>query len=142
MIEQARLILKRVFGYDEFRPFQAEIITDILAKKNVLVVMPTGGGKSLCYQIPALIFDGLTIVISPLISLMKDQVTQLTQSGIGVAVLNSSLSPVEYRRNVKLIKQAKAGLLYLAPVPLFIIRNGIAFKTLRLIRNYCSSSFQ
>ena len=115
MIEQARLILKRVFGYDEFRPFQAEIIADILAKKDTLVVMPTGGGKSLCYQIPALLFDGLTIVVSPLISLMKDQVTQLTQSGIGVAVLNSSLSPVEYRRNVKLIRQGKARLLYLAP---------------------------
>ncbi len=115
MINQARLILKRVFGYDEFRPFQAEIIADVLNKKDVLVVMPTGGGKSLCYQIPALIFEGLTVVVSPLISLMKDQVAQLTQSGIGAAVLNSSLSPEQYRRNVGLVKQAKARLLYLAP---------------------------
>jgi len=115
MIEQARHILKRVFGFDDFRPLQAEIIGDILAKKDALVVMPTGGGKSLCYQIPALIFDGLTIVISPLISLMKDQVAQLTQSGVAVAVLNSSLLPAEYRRNVKWIKQGKAKLLYLAP---------------------------
>ena len=115
MIEQARHILKRVFGFDDFRPLQAEIIRDILAKKDALVVMPTGGGKSLCYQIPALIFDGLTIVISPLISLMKDQVAQLTQSGVAAAVLNSSLMPAEYGRNLRLIKQRKARLLYLAP---------------------------
>lgn len=115
MIDQARRILKRVFGFDDFRPLQAEIIGDVLAKKDALVVMPTGGGKSLCYQIPALIFDGLTIVISPLISLMKDQMAQLTQSGVAAAVLNSSLVPAEYRRNVSRIKQGKAKLLYLAP---------------------------
>ena len=115
MMEQARSILKSVFGYDEFRPLQSEIITNILAKNDALVVMPTGGGKSLCYQIPALIFEGLTIVISPLISLMKDQVAQLTQSGVAVAVLNSSLLPDEYRRNIAQIKQKKARLLYLAP---------------------------
>jgi ATP-dependent DNA helicase RecQ len=115
MTEKIHAILKNVFGYDAFRPFQAEIIGNILAKKDVLVVMPTGGGKSLCYQIPALVFDGLTIVISPLISLMKDQVAQLTQAGVPAAVLNSSLSPVEYRNNVRQIKQKKAKLLYLAP---------------------------
>jgi len=115
MIGKAQAILKNTFGYDEFRPFQDEIIADILAGKDVLVVMPTGGGKSLCYQIPALIFEGLTIVISPLISLMKDQVAQLTQSGVAAAVLNSSLSPAEYRNNVRQIKQKKAKLLYLAP---------------------------
>ena len=115
MIDQARSILKKVFGYDEFRPLQSDIIANILAKTDVLVVMPTGGGKSLCYQIPALIFEGLTIVISPLISLMKDQVQQLTQSGVAAAVLNSSLSPEAYRRNVRLVKQKEAKLLYLAP---------------------------
>jgi len=115
MMEQARSILKTVFGYDEFKPLQAEVIGNILVKKDALVVMPTGGGKSLCYQIPALIFEGLTIVISPLISLMKDQVAQLTQSGVAVAVLNSSLPPDEYRRNIAQIKQKKARLLYLAP---------------------------
>jgi ATP-dependent DNA helicase RecQ len=115
MMNQARSILKAVFGYDEFRPLQLDIITHILEKKDALVVMPTGGGKSLCYQIPALIFEGLTIVISPLISLMKDQVEQMTQSGVAAAVLNSSLTTDEYRRNVELVKQKKAKMLYLAP---------------------------
>ncbi len=115
MSEQARTILKSVFGYDEFRPLQAEIIRNVLAKKDALVVMPTGGGKSLCYQIPALIFNGLTIVVSPLISLMQDQVSQLTQSGVDVAVLNSSLAAAEYQRNVRRIKSKRAKLLYLAP---------------------------
>jgi ATP-dependent DNA helicase RecQ len=115
MIDQARSILKSVFGYDEFRPLQSDIIANIIAKTDALVVMPTGGGKSLCYQIPALLFEGLTIVISPLISLMKDQVEQLTQSGVAAAVLNSSLSAEAYRRNIRLVKQKKAKLLYLAP---------------------------
>ena len=115
MIDQARGLLKTVFGYDEFRPLQTEVISNILGKSDTLVVMPTGGGKSICYQIPALIFEGLTIVISPLISLMKDQVEQLTQAGVAVAVLNSSLSTDEYRRNVELVKQKKAKMLYLAP---------------------------
>jgi ATP-dependent DNA helicase RecQ len=115
MTEQAQSILKSVFGYDEFRPLQAEIIGNILNKKDVLVVMPTGGGKSLCYQIPALVFEGLTVVISPLISLMKDQVEQLQQLGVSATVLNSSLSAVEYRRHVELVQSNAAKLLYLAP---------------------------
>ena len=85
-------ILQTVFGYPQFKPLQEEIITNVLARKDSLVIMPTGGGKSLCYQIPALIFDGLTIVVSPLISLMKDQVQQLNQLGVPAALLNSSLS--------------------------------------------------
>src|SRR6056300_409298 len=115
MADPARSILKSVFGFDQFRPLQSEIIGKILDRNDVLVVMPTGGGKSLCYQIPALIFEGLTIVISPLISLMKDQVEQMLQSGVAAAVLNSSLSADEYRRNVQLVKQKKAKMLYLAP---------------------------
>jgi ATP-dependent DNA helicase RecQ len=115
MIPQAKAILKSVFGYDAFRPLQEEIIAHILAKKDALVVMPTGGGKSLCYQIPALIFPGLTIVVSPLISLMKDQVDQLQECGVPAIFLNSSLTVDEYRRHVELLKTRAARLLYLAP---------------------------
>jgi ATP-dependent DNA helicase RecQ len=108
-------LLKTIFGYDSFRPLQEEIITNILEKKDSLIIMPTGGGKSLCYQIPALLFDGLTIVISPLISLMKDQVEQLRQLGVKTALLNSSLSPDEYNRNYESVMSKKAKLLYIAP---------------------------
>ncbi len=114
-MDKAKQILKEIFGYDSFRALQYEIIKDILNKKDCLVVMPTGGGKSLCYQIPALIFDGLTIVISPLISLMKDQVEQLRQLGVEAALLNSSLSPEVYNFNYQNVANKKAKLLYLAP---------------------------
>jgi len=115
MIEKARSILEDIFGYDEFLPLQEEIISNVLKKKDSLIIMPTGGGKSLCYQIPALIFDGLTIVISPLISLMKDQVEQMQELDVQAVMLNSQISPDEYRKNVNKIRQKKAKLLYLAP---------------------------
>ncbi len=114
-MQKAKKILKEIFGYDSFRPLQQEIIESIVNKKDCLVVMPTGGGKSLCYQIPALMFDGLTIVISPLISLMKDQVEQLRQLGVETALLNSSLSQKDYNLNFANVKSGKAKLLYLAP---------------------------
>ncbi len=76
-MNEAKRILKSIFGYDEFRPLQEVCIRSVLAKKDTLLIMPTGGGKSLCCQIPALIFKGVTVVVSPLISLMKDQVNQL-----------------------------------------------------------------
>ena len=87
--------LKKHFGYDEFRPLQKDIIERVLAKEDCLVLMPTGGGKSLCFQLPTLLQDGLTVVISPLISLMKDQVDALIQNGIKAAYINSSLTQAE-----------------------------------------------
>jgi ATP-dependent DNA helicase RecQ len=115
MTRPVKSILKNVFGYDSFWPLQEEVIGHILERKDALIVMPTGGGKSLCYQIPALIFDGLTIVVSPLISLMKDQVDQLRECGVSAIFLNSSLDMDEYRRHVALLKSNTVKLLYVAP---------------------------
>ena len=120
MIKDAKIILKDIFGYDDFRPLQKEVIENVLAKKDTLCIMPTGGGKSLCYQIPALLFEGLTIVVSPLISLMDDQVKQLDALGIEARMLNSSLSRAEYESNVELLRQKKVRLLYLAPETLLM----------------------
>lgn len=108
-------ILKSVFGYDKFRPGQREIIQNILDGRDTLAVMPTGGGKSLCYQIPALIFDGITVVVSPLISLMQDQVGALLENGVSAAFLNSTLNLDEYKKTVRDIKSGGAKLLYLSP---------------------------
>jgi ATP-dependent DNA helicase RecQ len=115
MIEQARNILKSVFGYDAFISLQEDVIRSVLGGKDCLAVMPTGGGKSLCYQIPALIFSGLTVVVSPLISLMKDQTDQLTQLGVPAVLLNSLMSPDSYRQSVERIRTGEARLLYTAP---------------------------
>lgn len=115
MIGQAEGILKDIFGFGAFRPLQKDVIANLLRRRDTLVVMPTGGGKSLCYQIPALLFEGLTVVVSPLISLMKDQVEQLEEFGVGAAVLNSMLSQADYRKNIARILDNKVKLLYLAP---------------------------
>jgi len=113
--EQIKDILKRTFGYDEFRPLQEPVIQNVLQKKDTLVIMPTGGGKSLCYQIPALIFEGLTVVISPLISLMKDQVEQLKELSVAADLLNSSLSREDYIHNINKVRRNELKLLYVAP---------------------------
>lgn len=108
-------ILKDIFGYDSFRPLQLEIIKNLLAGKDTLAIMPTGGGKSLCYQIPALIFKGITIVVSPLISLMQDQVSSLKENGVPAEFLNSSLEFSEYLETVKKLKDGEIKIVYVSP---------------------------
>ena len=115
MSEKAKSTLKNIFGYDEFKSHQEVIINNILNKNDTLVIMPTGSGKSICYQIPAIIFNGLTIVISPLISLMKDQVEQLKNVGVPAAFLNSSLEFDDYKSIISKIVNNQIKLLYLAP---------------------------
>ena len=108
-------LLKQHFGYDEFRPFQEEIIAAVLEEKDALVLMPTGGGKSLCFQLPAMHFEGLTLVVSPLISLMKDQVDTLRANNIPAAFINSTLSPSEIERVQRQAQSGVLKILYAAP---------------------------
>ena len=107
--------LKQYFGYDEFRPLQKEIIERVLAKNDCLVLMPTGGGKSLCFQLPALLQPGITIVVSPLISLMKDQVDALLGNGISAALINSSLAQDEILQVIEKAKRGELKLIYVTP---------------------------
>jgi ATP-dependent DNA helicase RecQ len=117
MIAPTRLTntLKEFFGYDTFRPLQKEIINSIFEGNDNLVIMPTGGGKSICYQLPAILLEGITIVISPLIALMKDQVDGLTTNGIAAAYLNSSQTEIEQQKIYTKITQGEIKLLYTAP---------------------------
>lgn len=108
-------ILQTVFGYSTFRPPQGEIISSILEDNNTLALLPTGQGKSLCYQIPGLALEGLTIVISPLIALMKDQVDALTRKGLTATYINSTLQPQEITNRYQAIQQGKYQFLYVAP---------------------------
>lgn len=111
-LEQA---LKHHFGYDSFRPGQRQIVVDALQKRDLLVIMPTGGGKSLCYQLPALLKPGLMVVVSPLIALMQDQVQALHDNGIAATYLNSSLTGAEIRERERAIAEGDVKLLYVAP---------------------------
>ena len=110
-----KLVLKTVFGYDDFRPLQKDIIANVLKGHDTLAVMPTGGGKSLCYQLPALILEGITVVVSPLISLMQDQVASLETAGIHSAFLNSSLTWEEYCKATDEIKSGLIKIIYVSP---------------------------
>ena len=107
--------LKRYWGYEEFRPWQEETILSVLNDRDSLTVLPTGGGKSLCFQLPALLKDGTAVVISPLISLMKDQVDSLKEMGIAAEYLNSSQSPDSQRSVIELIRRGEVKLLYISP---------------------------
>ena len=115
MIEKAYEILKTYFGYSEFRYGQKELITNLINGTDCVGIMPTGAGKSICYQIPAILMDGITLVISPLISLMKDQVHALLEAGIPAAYINSSLTPAQQYKVIQNAKQYKYKLIYVAP---------------------------
>ena len=126
-------ILRKQFGYPAFRLHQEAIISSVLAKKDTFVLMPTGAGKSICYQIPALMLDGLAIVVSPLIALMKDQVDALRTNGIHAAYINSTQTWQEQENILRDARTKKLRLLYLAPEKL--MRNAMAFlETLKDIR--------
>jgi ATP-dependent DNA helicase RecQ len=118
-IIRAKEILKHQFGYDSFRMNQQQAIETVLQRKDCVVLMPTGGGKSLCYQIPALLLDGLTVVISPLIALMKDQVDALKNNGVEAAFLNSTQTAAEQTEVFRAIRTGRLKLLYVAPERLF-----------------------
>ncbi|KAA6440067.1 DNA helicase RecQ [Dyadobacter flavalbus] len=128
MPDNKQEVLKKYFGYDAFRAQQSEIIDTVMADKDCLVLMPTGGGKSVCFQIPAILRNGLTVVISPLIALMKDQVEALKSNGINAAFLNSSLSSSEQDQVMWQAKTGELKLLYIAPERLF---SGNTFEFLK-----------
>jgi ATP-dependent DNA helicase RecQ len=139
-------ILKDIFGYDTFLPLQREVIENVLAGRDTLAIMPTGGGKSLCYQIPALLLDGLTVVVSPLIALMKDQVEQLRAAGVPAVVLNSSISAEEYQHNMTLVRQGEVKLLYVAPETLlteriFTLLSQVKLALLTIDEAHCISEW-
>jgi len=113
-------VLKQYFGFTSFRQYQQEIVSDVLAGKDVFALLPTGGGKSLCFQLPALIKPGLAVVISPLIALMKDQVDALQASGVAATYLNSSLAAGESRPRLRGLHQGEYRLLYVAPERLLL----------------------
>lgn len=127
-MEEAEHLLKKYYGYRSFKPIQKKAIESILQGKDTFVVMPTGGGKSLCYQIPALILDGITLVISPLISLMKDQVDQLLRLGISAGCMNSMLDEAQYQHLCGQIMNGEIKILYVAPERL---RSGAFLSILR-----------
>ncbi len=138
--------LKEVFGYDTFRPHQRDIARAFLEGRDALAVLPTGAGKSLCYQLPAIVRDGLTVVISPLIALMKDQVDQLTASGVAATFLNSSLESAEARRRFAGLHRGAYRLLYLAPerlmLPDFLPRLGVwGMSALAVDEAHCISEW-
>src|SRR5690606_19074843 len=136
--------LKEYFGYESFRPLQKKIINSVFEGKDNLVIMPTGGGKSICYQLPALLLPDLTLVISPLIALMKDQVDGLVANGVPAAFLNSSQHEKEQQEIYKNIAKGALKLLYVAPESLRVLDNFLNSVKISLIavdEAHCISSW-
>ncbi len=122
---ELQLALKKYFGYDSFRSQQKEVVHELMLNKDVLLLMPTGGGKSICFQLPALLKDGLTLVVSPLIALMKDQVEALIANGIPAAFLNSSLDTVSEHEVMLQCKNGKIKLLYVSPEKALVLKGSL-----------------
>jgi ATP-dependent DNA helicase RecQ len=126
-------LLKTYFGYDSFRPQQEEIIDNVLGGNDLMVVMPTGGGKSMCFQLPALLLEGVTLVVSPLIALMKDQVDALRQNGIKAGYYNSSQEAVEQKKLLHDLEKGDIKLLYVAPESISLLQNHLRLVKVSLI---------
>lgn len=146
MEEKLNIVLEKAFGYKSFRKGQEEIVKNILDRKNTLGIMPTGGGKSICYQIPAIIKKGTTIVVSPLISLMKDQVNELNSSGISATTINSSMSNKEIGVELRKIRNNEIKLLYVSPERLLLdsfieLVNSITIPFLIIDEAHCISQW-
>lgn len=147
-IKKAKQVLKQYFGYDDFREGQAKLIEAVLEGRDVLGIMPTGAGKSICFQVPALVAEGITLVISPLISLMKDQVSALNQAGVHAAYLNSSLTQGQYVKALKLAKEGRYKIIYVAPERLttegfldFALNSGINISLIAADEAHCVSQW-
>jgi len=145
-MEAAREVLRRVYGYESFRPMQERVIESVMAGKDTFVLMPTGGGKSLCYQIPALLREGTALVVSPLISLMKDQVDALVENGVAAACLNSSMSDGEQALVFSKLHKGELSLLYVAPerlmTPEFLARlDRLKISLIAIDEAHCVSSW-
>src|SRR6201998_1881598 len=115
---RARDVLRSVFGFPDFRPLQAAAVEHVAAGGDALVLMPTGGGKSICYQVPALCRPGTAVIVSPLIALMDDQVSALRQVGVNAGALHSEIDPAEARSITRDLIEQQVGLLYVSPEPL------------------------
>src|SRR5271165_6296988 len=113
--DEVAVALRRHFGLSAFRTGQADVISSVLAGRNTVVVMPTGAGKSLCYQLPAVLLDGVTVVVSPLIALMKDQVDALAARGISATLINSTISIAEQHHRIRRMRDGEFKLVYIAP---------------------------
>ena len=125
-------VLQQYFGYERFRPYQREAVEAVLAGRDVFVLMPTGGGKSLCYTVPSVMMPGLTVVVSPLISLMKDQVDALRQNGVAATYLNSSLDEQTQQKVIDQIKHGGLSMLYVAPERLVQLQFVDLLKSIKL----------
>ena len=115
MLNKARQILQKFYGYEDFRPGQKKVVESLLNRNDTVAIMPTGAGKSICFQIPALLFEGVTLVISPLISLMKDQVDSLRQLGIAAVYINSSVSKAQLYKDLQAVSAGFYKIIYIAP---------------------------